>query len=481
MNNSIILDPDYIPSPGESQPSLTPFLLAGKAIRPAVLVIPGGGYGCVCEPSEGSPIARRFNQLGFHAFVLDYRVSPHRWPEPQQDAMAAMRQIRARAAEWHVEPHSVAVCGFSAGAHLAASLGTLCDRLDAWGKDCRPDAMLLAYGVLSLESWSHVETARNLLGEHLEELGKELSTTLHVTAATPPAYVWHTFEDQIVPYRNSVEFAAAMRKAGRPCELHIFPHGPHGMQLGYDCDDIAQWPEQAKLFLAGSCGFRFPEDKPGRTVVLTFDDSCKSHLYNVAPILKKYGFRATFFICRFSEGWMSKNADALMTGDEIRQLYDQGFEIGNHCWTHPNLQTMSLAECENDITAMQDFLGGIGITPRCFAYPGGPVTDGVIPMLRDEFNFKLARAVLPGTWSKISDPYRLPSIALQHDDTLAFHIAVANAEPGAAQVLVFHGVPDTVHEHVTNSVEFFAKCMEHLYLNHCHVIGMEEYFDSLQS
>ena len=97
------------------RPSITPYLCSEPGIRPAILVIPGGGYGMVCETTEGSPIARKFNELGFHAFVLDYRTAPSRWPEPQLDAMRAVKIIRGRADEWQIDGEKVSVCGFQPG------------------------------------------------------------------------------------------------------------------------------------------------------------------------------------------------------------------------------------------------------------------------------------------------------------------------------------------------------------------------------
>ena len=139
-------------------------LLEDGKLHPAVLVIPGGGYGCVCSSTEGFPIAEKFNQLGYHAFVLDYRTAPERFPAPQLDAMRAMKMIRANAGCWNVIPDQVASCGFSAGAHLAGSLGILCDDLNASGGDAaddfphRPDCMILCYGVLVFADWSHCGT-----------------------------------------------------------------------------------------------------------------------------------------------------------------------------------------------------------------------------------------------------------------------------------------------------------------------------------
>ena len=236
-------------------PSITPMLLAGDSPRPAVLIIPGGGYGCVCETTEGSPIGKKFNELGYHAFVLDYRTAPDRWPAPQQDAMRAMKIIRANSAKWNIDPSRVYSCGFSAGAHLAGSLGTICGTVDASAGDeydqysSMPDGMILCYGVLSFTSYSHHDTIINLLGEVSEAEAMKKSLPEHVSATTPPTFLMHTICDQAVPFRNSMDFAAAMAAVGRPCQLSLFNWGDHGMLLGLDTLDVKHWPEQAAAFL----------------------------------------------------------------------------------------------------------------------------------------------------------------------------------------------------------------------------------------
>lgn len=236
-------------------PSVTPMLCAGEEKRPAVLVIPGGGYGCVCESTEGSPIGKKFNELGVHAFILDYRTAPSRWPEPQLDAMRAMKIIAGNADKWHVDAEKIISCGFSAGAHLAGSLGILCDGLDASAQDeydkfsHRPFAMILCYGVLSFADWSHRGTRRNLLGSDDSVLAEKFSLTSHVNENTPPAFLMHTVCDQSVSFRNSMEFASAMAKAGRPCELSLNYWGEHGMLLGNGTLDVANWPVLAMDFI----------------------------------------------------------------------------------------------------------------------------------------------------------------------------------------------------------------------------------------
>ncbi|MDD5727363.1 MAG: polysaccharide deacetylase family protein [Victivallales bacterium] len=467
----------------ETASTLIPYLLRDNKLRPAVLVIPGGGYGCVCGSTEGEPVARRFNELGFQAFVLNYRVAPHRFPVPQQDAMRAMKVIRYYAESWRVKADNIAVCGFSAGAHLAACLGTIAreiksDRHDEID-DCeyRPDALLLGYGVLSFARWSHQGTINNLSGEQLEALCRKCSLEKQIQADTPPAYVWHTASDQAVSRLNSIAFATAMWRGRRQCELHVFPDGPHGMQLGYGREDIAGWPEEAKAFLHGTCGFRFPDSIRKRTVVLTFDDAVKSHFTNVAPLLKKYGFGASFFICRFNEAWRAQHAAQLLSPDEIRQLSDMGFEIGNHTVTHPDLRKCSADECRKEVAGMNDFLQSCGVkAPVSFAYPRGPFAENAVPVLQDN-GMELCRTTERRAWRPQHDScLRIPAFSLGHDDELAFYQTLAHCREDNAVVLVFHGVPDLVHDSVSTSLPFFAKCMKYLYDNDFRVVGLQRCF-----
>ena len=237
------------------RPSIVPMLIADGKAHPGVLVIPGGGYAGVCESSEGSPVGRKFNELGYHAFILDYRTAPSRWPEPQCDAMRAMRVIRGKAEEFRLLSGQLAVCGFSAGAHLAASLGTVCSRVNDTCNDefddfpYMPDVMILCYGVLSLAPWSHNGTRDNLLGKENAGNWQPFSPADNVSAVTPPAFLMHTVCDQVVPFENSMAFVRAMAEYGRPCELMLNYWGAHGMLLGKGTLDVIHWPEQADDFI----------------------------------------------------------------------------------------------------------------------------------------------------------------------------------------------------------------------------------------
>lgn len=240
-------------------PYLDTFLLDGaKQPLGAVLVLPGGGYTHRAY-HEGDPVARKFNELGFHAFVLQYRVAPYVAPAPQEDAIRAVKLIRAHAQEWGIG--KLAVLGFSAGAHLAACSAL---RFEADGEhnddidriDARPDALVLCYPVIALsEPFGNRGSGTALVGG--DDLKAMRRYDLHKLADenTPPTFIWHTADDAAVPVRNSVCFAEAMWQCGNTCELHVFPHGPHGRGLGYGFRDISQWPVLAAEFLAASAGF----------------------------------------------------------------------------------------------------------------------------------------------------------------------------------------------------------------------------------
>ncbi|MCL4545507.1 MAG: alpha/beta hydrolase [Chloroflexi bacterium] len=239
---SIWLAPEGERSDGA--PRLTPFLIDRGAPTGAVIVCPGGGYQ-TRAPHEGVPVAEWLNANDIAAFVLDYRVAPNRHPLPLRDVQLAIRAVRQRAAEWRVAPDHVAVLGFSAGGHLAASAATLFNRPDLGGlrgDDVRPDAAVLCYAVLSFSVHAHAGSVRNLLGDSpAPELREALSLERSITSQTPPTFLWATGDDAAVPVENSLQFAAALRAHGVPFELHMFSHGHHGLGLAPDDPVVRPW------------------------------------------------------------------------------------------------------------------------------------------------------------------------------------------------------------------------------------------------
>ena len=241
---------------------IRPYLIDTNEPRGAVLILPGGGYRIVCEPSEGAPVAKKFNSLGLHAFVLNYRVEPNTFPSAQIDAMRALQIIRANAAKWNIKPNVVGTCGFSAGGHLSASLGSsLVDNVQYSGGDEAdnykrlPDFIISGQGVLSFRERRNEYNAMRLLGKSdVTEVTQEEMDTLaveyFVTEKTPPCFIWHTFADKVVPFTSSIYFAEALRKHNVPCQLQIFARGDHGILLGLDTPDVSNWPELAAKFIA---------------------------------------------------------------------------------------------------------------------------------------------------------------------------------------------------------------------------------------
>ncbi len=205
--------------------------------RPAILIFPGGGYEFTSE-REAEPIALMFAHAGFNAFVLDYSVAPVRYPAQLLEASAAVALIRKNHLEWNTLPDKIAVCGFSAGGHLAASVGTMWQEnfihkaLDIGSGDNKPNAMILCYPVITGLEKAHRGSFDNLLGMDAEHSMTEyLSLENRVSPLCPPSFLWHTFDDNVVPVKNSLLMAAALEENNVPFEMHIYDSGVHGLSL----------------------------------------------------------------------------------------------------------------------------------------------------------------------------------------------------------------------------------------------------------
>lgn len=209
--------------------------------RASVLICPGGGYWFTCS-REAEPVALEFLARGYNAFVLDYSTRNRaavRYPAQLLEASAALTYIRRNAGHYNVKENAVAVCGFSAGGHLAASLASLWNEEFITGTlgiskaENRPDGLILGYPVITSGEYAHRDTFTYLLGEDPEEgLLEKLSLENAVGAHMPPTFLWHTLDDDGVPSENSFLFAKATKAAGVPFEMHIYPEGIHGLSLG---------------------------------------------------------------------------------------------------------------------------------------------------------------------------------------------------------------------------------------------------------
>lgn len=242
-------------------PTLTPFFAnPERATGAAIVVCPGGGYGGLA-PHEGRDYAMWLNELGVSAFVLKYRLGSggYRHPAMLHDAARAVRLVRARAAEWKLDPKRVGIMGSSAGGHLASTLLTHFDAGDAQAADAvdrqpsRPDLGILCYPVITMGEKTHQGSRTNLLGPNPDpDLVALLSNERHVTRETPPTFLFHTAEDRAVVVENALLFADALARHGVPFALHVYPKGPHGIGLGTrNWDPAARhpWTTQCALWL----------------------------------------------------------------------------------------------------------------------------------------------------------------------------------------------------------------------------------------
>ena len=203
--------------------------------RPAVVLCPGGAY-AFRSRREAEPVALQLLARDCCVCVLEYAVAPQRYPAGLRQLAAAVSWVRENRDRLHAG--TVSVMGFSAGAHLACSLGVrwqegwLGEALGLSREQIRPDGMVLCYPVITGGKFTHAESMENLTGTKDREAWEKQSLEKLVTPRTPPAFLWHTFEDGGVPVENSLQLAAAMRRAGVETEMHLYQKGCHGLSLG---------------------------------------------------------------------------------------------------------------------------------------------------------------------------------------------------------------------------------------------------------
>lgn len=273
-----IPDADLISTIGdinnEGCPSLTPYLLKGEQTRPAIIVCPGGSFQ-FRAPGEGKPIAEWLNQIGIHAFVLNYRVAPFTPFTSTKDAVRAVRYIRYHALKFNVDPERIGMIGFSAGGYLTAFVGTrfdngidkpnsrdaqlmstllgesdLNDPIDQTSS--KLNAIILCYGETAPFSMEKLPSDYRLAEDiTVDELIGFTSNHMYVTAKTPPTFLWVTATDEWNFQRQNLLLAQALNVLNLPFDFHIFSKGPHALGLGEAELTVAIWPKLCENWLQG--------------------------------------------------------------------------------------------------------------------------------------------------------------------------------------------------------------------------------------
>lgn len=221
----------HIPVPGHPEATLEGYILdcelalGQNYARPAIIVLPGGGY-AYCSPREAEPVALRYAASGFHAFILRYSTG---WDaadfSPLKEASWVIGHLRENAEAWHIDPDKIAVCGFSAGGHLALASGLLGDN--------KPNAMILGYPAVNIPNFPGVNFMLQLLTgrkEVTDEDAAYFSLENHITKNSPPAFLMATAEDMLTGF-GALPVVRKYSELGLGYELHIFQHGPHGYAL----------------------------------------------------------------------------------------------------------------------------------------------------------------------------------------------------------------------------------------------------------
>ena len=227
----------------------------------AVMLVPGGGYERVVLDKEGYETARWLADRGYTCFVLFYRLPGDGWaagPDtPLQDAQRGLRLVRAQASTMGFSPERVAIIGFSAGGHVAASLTTrfaakVYDRIDAADDlSARPSLSALIYPVITMDAASmHSGSRRQLLGADPTPQQISLySPDRQVGADLPPVFLLHAADDKSVPVENSLLMFSALKARAIPTELHVFEEGGHGFGLRFIAGKpVAAWPGLFETF-----------------------------------------------------------------------------------------------------------------------------------------------------------------------------------------------------------------------------------------
>ncbi|MET0637486.1 MAG: alpha/beta hydrolase [Chitinophagaceae bacterium] len=247
-----------------SEPGITVWVPEKKSeTGSAVIIFPGGGYGGLSMINEGSSIAKAFNKIGVTAFVVKYRLPDDRIMNdkktgPLQDAQQAIWYVRKNAATWGIDPNWTGIIGFSAGGHLASTAGTHFDKNYIGNTDSIslvPSFMILIYPVISFGPLAHVGSRENLLGKSPDaDAIRSFSNETRITAKTPPTFLVHATDDDVVDVKNSLVFYDSLQAWKIPSEIHIYEKGGHGYGLNNPSTDD-KWFDRCAAWLKVQ-GFR---------------------------------------------------------------------------------------------------------------------------------------------------------------------------------------------------------------------------------
>lgn len=233
------------------EPAIEVYLPAkAHTTKQAVLICPGGGYQILAWDKEGTDIAKWLNGQGIAGIVLKYRLPEDEsnidpFKSPLMDAQKAMEIIRMNAEEWNINRDQVGVMGFSAGGHLASTLGT------QFTAASKPNFMILIYPVITMkDDFTHQGSKFNLLGKNpSDDLVKQYSGELNVSLQTPPTFIIHSEDDGAVPVENSLQFYLALKQNKVPVEMHLLPIGGHGFGLAINRGRLSEWPNYLSSWL----------------------------------------------------------------------------------------------------------------------------------------------------------------------------------------------------------------------------------------
>jgi acetyl esterase/lipase len=226
-----------------TNPTLTVYRAQGDHSGRAMIVLPGGGYAVESFVAEGQRIAEYLSSMGIVAAVLKYRLplteaSDQPYLLPVIDARRAIALMKSRAGDYGFDASRVGIMGFSAGGHLATTVSV-------WTADEpneNPDFSALIYPVTTLSAENQKWLEESLFHRQMTDEEKQRYDLVgNVTVSTPPAFLLHAYDDDVVPVEESLLYARALADAGQHVEMHLFAHGGHGFGPGRTADGTSQW------------------------------------------------------------------------------------------------------------------------------------------------------------------------------------------------------------------------------------------------